>query len=381
MESVVESLLVDESLRVLSRKVVLDSQSASPLDLDPLPPRGVVVAVEASNTAPLTNDFVNKRIVADVATAKGQTDEVKLPLGNCITGKIVALGANVETVQVDDAVACLLAPTQLLSSSVPCFGGVSRFCLLSEFEVVPLPPQCEASAVVSLLPSLLKAFTALHYQAHICAGETVLVTNAASTFGRVAVELASLWGARVLATCDSYDARRCLETMEQAAPCIVDVTNARVGAEGAYVLKRVLDETSGMGVDCVIDDGVEMNDRHLQRERGRESRDTHLLPKRDVISCLGAGARWVTQQANLQLDPPDSEVLFLKGASVAFLFEQQWSLSQAQMGRYRHMMQEALRLIETGQIKASIAKKVDWESVIRVANEEPQLIGMTIFQP
>ena len=45
----------------------------------------------------------------------------------------------------------------------------------------------------------IRACTALHYQARVCAGDTVLVLDGASTFGLVAVQLARLWGAKVRA--------------------------------------------------------------------------------------------------------------------------------------------------------------------------------------
>ena len=43
----------------------------------------------------------------------------------------------------------------------------------------------------------VKAYTALHYQAQVCAGDTVLVLDGASSLGSVAVQLARQWGAKV----------------------------------------------------------------------------------------------------------------------------------------------------------------------------------------
>ena len=43
----------------------------------------------------------------------------------------------------------------------------------------------------------VRAYTALHYQAQVCAGDTVLVLDGASSFGSVAVQLARQWGAKV----------------------------------------------------------------------------------------------------------------------------------------------------------------------------------------
>ena len=43
----------------------------------------------------------------------------------------------------------------------------------------------------------MRAYTALHYQSQVCAGDTVLVLDGASSFGSVAVQLARQWGAKV----------------------------------------------------------------------------------------------------------------------------------------------------------------------------------------
>lgn len=46
----------------------------------------------------------------------------------------------------------------------------------------------------------VRAYTALHYQARICAGDTVLVIDGASSFGTAAIQIARLWGAKVCNT-------------------------------------------------------------------------------------------------------------------------------------------------------------------------------------
>ena len=47
----------------------------------------------------------------------------------------------------------------------------------------------------------VRAYTALHYQAQVCAGDTVLVLDGASSFGSVTVQLARRWGAKVYFIC------------------------------------------------------------------------------------------------------------------------------------------------------------------------------------
>ena len=52
----------------------------------------------------------------------------------------------------------------------------------------------EAAAVVG---DGVRAYMALHYQAHMCGGDTLLVIDGASAFGTTCIQLGQLWGAKV----------------------------------------------------------------------------------------------------------------------------------------------------------------------------------------
>ena len=68
----------------------------------------------------------------------------------------------------------------------------------------------DASAV---LIDGVKAYTALHYQAHLCGGDTVLVLDGATSVGSLMVQLAQNWGGKVLATYGTADERNYLESL------------------------------------------------------------------------------------------------------------------------------------------------------------------------
>ena len=79
---------------------------------------------------------------------------------------------------------------------------------------------------------------------------------------------------------------------------------------------------------------------------------TPSLPtKHQLISCLAARGHWVTTQPCLQLDPPDSQQLMLKGASLHFLFEPAWLLSGAHQGDFLHMLKNVLNRLEDNTFK------------------------------
>ena len=257
----------------------------------------------------------------------------------------------------------------LLSSSVESTTNPSDASTLS-------PPSARAS-LVCVLPLLVKAIIALHYQSRLVAGESILVLNAGTAFGLVLVQLAALWGYKVLAVTDDHDSKYRLERigeMIDAAenimrqpPHVIDLGNARPGAEGAYVLKSVMDETNGIGVDCVIDLVAPTGSR-VAAPVGN-SKGAPTVTQRDLISCLATTGRWLTENAALQLDPPESEVLFLKGASLSFLFMDHWLLCPSQMGRLHHVIQEALRMIVNGDVKSDVEVLTEsWAGVVERLN-------------
>ncbi len=62
---------------------------------------------------------------------------------------------------------------------------------------VKLPDGVSYKEAAGSLGPGLKAYTALHYHAHLTAGETVLVLDGAQPDQTPALQLARLWGAEV----------------------------------------------------------------------------------------------------------------------------------------------------------------------------------------
>ena len=84
----------------------------------------------------------------------------------------------------------------------------------------------------------------------------------------------------------------------------------------------------------------------------QSSLSTILPPtKHQLVSCLATRGQWVTRQQNLQLDPPESQLLLMKGASLHFLFESGWALSGAHQGDYLLMLKNIVSRIEDGTLK------------------------------
>ena len=76
-----------------------------------------------------------------------------------------------------------------------------------------------------------------------------------------------------------------------------------------------------------------------------------LPTKHQLISSLAARGQWVTTQPRLQLDPPESQLLLMKGASLHFLFEPVWGLSGAHQGHYLHTLKNIMAKLEDSTLK------------------------------
>ena len=96
---------------------------------------------------------------------------------------------------------------------------------------------------------------------------------------------------------------------------------------------------------------LEQETCRYQYELSSSSPTPYLPTKFQIVSCLAARGHWVTSQPDLQLDPPEAQQLFMKGASLHFLFEPIWTLSSAHQGDYLHILSSVMAKLEAGVIK------------------------------
>ncbi len=73
------------------------------------------------------------------------------------------------------------------------------------FPAVIIPDEIGFQDAAAVLLDGVKAYTALHYQAHLTAGDTVVIVDAASSAGSVMLQLAHKWGAKVSSFRKSLD--------------------------------------------------------------------------------------------------------------------------------------------------------------------------------
>ncbi|NWI54496.1 QORL1 protein, partial [Calyptomena viridis] len=207
--------------------------------------------------------------------------------------------------------------------------GVCEVVLVHEHYLVRKPEKVCWAAAAGTLRDGLRAYTALHSLCHLCPGTTVLVLDGASPLGTITIQLAQHRGAKVLCTAHSLEDKQFLERLRPPMARVMDVSHGKTD-----VAESCLEETGGLGVDIVLDAGVK-----LYSAEDESTPKSQLLPhKHDIITLLGVGGHWITTERNLQLDPPDSHSLFLKGATVSFLNDEIWNLSNVQQGKYLYIL-------------------------------------------
>ncbi|XP_010209878.1 PREDICTED: quinone oxidoreductase-like protein 1 isoform X3 [Tinamus guttatus] len=249
-----------------------------------------------------------------------------LPVGREISGVVLEVGRKVSFFQPEDEVVGIL-PLDSEES------GLCEVILVHEHYLVRKPEKVCWVEAAGTVRDGVRAYTALHYLSQVSPGKTVLVMDGASPFGTIAIQLAQHRGAKVISTAHSLEDKQYLERLRPPVARVIDVSSGKTD-----VAESCLEETGGLGVDIVLDAGVRLYSREDE-----PALKPQLLPhKHDIITLLGVGGHWITTEKHLQLDPPDSHSLFLKGATVSFLNDEIWNLSNIQQGKYLCILEDIM---------------------------------------
>lgn len=297
----------------------------------------------------------------------------QVPVGCEISGVVSKVGDAV-SLSVGDEVAGLLP----LDSECP---GCAEYCVLPEYCLVLKPNTVSFADSAASLRGGLMAYTALHHQTRLEPGAIVLVCSALEGERMIILQLCELLGAKVIAAVKSPDEAAVAKKLYPSLLCVIDMSSTQ------NLMEVCLQETGGLGVDCIIDDGVipsyQLTDfliepaplrKQLEQETCRYEYEvvmptspTNAPPsfptKHQLISCLAARGQWVTTQPRLQLDPPESQLLLMKGASLHFLFEPVWGLSGAHQGHYLQTMKTIMARLDDKTLKPYVFKTVRLEQV------------------
>ncbi len=189
----------------------------------------------------------------------GHTFPLPLVPGNDVAGVVRAVGTAVSNVQPGDAV--IVAPGTSCGTCRACLSGRDHHCpkygILGEHRdggyaervvvparnVIKKPEALSFTDAAALGVAHLTAWHMLVGRAEVRPGETVLVQGAGSGVGTAAIQVAKLWGAKVIAVASSPD------KLERARALGADHTLDGAGD----VAKEARKLTGGRGCEVVIE--------------------------------------------------------------------------------------------------------------------------------
>ncbi len=235
-------------------------QFSSPLRMEELPdpqagPDEVVVKVRAC--AP---DML------DVKTRAGQSN-VTLPrvLGHEIAGEVAEIGASVKNVRPGDRVAvydylncgacefCWNGRETLCRNNrgivgLAIDGGFADYVKVPGRNVLPIPPDLPYEAATTLVSPVSTSLHALRERARVTPGDHLLIVGAAGGVGIHMVQMAQLFGARVIGADISDEKNE--KVKKYGAETVVNTTERPFDSSFD---EAVLESTGGMGVKAAID--------------------------------------------------------------------------------------------------------------------------------
>lgn len=173
---------------------------------------------------------------ADLSRRKGTyARQIPLPfiLGSEVAGTIVQVGPGVDGFKAGDRV-----------MAWPGRGGYAEYVAAPAVSVYAIPSTLSFEQAAGMPVVFLTAYHLLKTCAHVRPGETVLVQAAASGVGTIAVQLAKLWGARVIATASTDDKLK--RVQELGADILINYRECDFAAE-----VRTL--TDQRGVEIVLE--------------------------------------------------------------------------------------------------------------------------------
>ena len=113
-------------------------------------------------------------------------------LGLEVSGRIVAVGADVTQWRIGDAV-CALTPG----------GGSAEYCVTPAAHCLPLPPGIDQEKAGGIPENFFTVWTNVIERGRLANGETILIHGGSGGIGYTAIQVAKAWGATVIATVGS----------------------------------------------------------------------------------------------------------------------------------------------------------------------------------
>jgi putative PIG3 family NAD(P)H quinone oxidoreductase len=252
---------------------------------DPTPgPAEVVVAVRAAG--------LNRADLSQRAGHYPPPPGASPILGLECSGRIVAVGPEVQGWSVGDEVCALLAG-----------GGYAEYVSVPAGQLLPIPAGLPVVSAAGLPEAACTVWSTVFQAAHIRAGERLLVHGGTSGIGTFAIQLAHALGVRVLTTAGTPD--KCARAIALGAELAIDyrrddfvsAIHAHTDGGGVDVILDVVGgEYLGRNLDALAADG-RLVVLAMQRGRRAELDLALLMSKRATVYSAGLRARPLSQKA------------------------------------------------------------------------------------
>ncbi|XP_004293553.1 PREDICTED: quinone oxidoreductase PIG3-like [Fragaria vesca subsp. vesca] len=154
-------------------------------------------------------------------------------LGLECSGTIEAVGEHVSRWKVGDQVCALLSG-----------GGYAEKVAVPEGQVLPVPPGISLKDAASFPEVACTVWSTIFMMSRLSSGETLLVHGGSSGIGTFAIQIAKYRGVRVFVTAGSE---------EKLAACKELGADVGINYKTEDFVARVKEETSGKGVDVILD--------------------------------------------------------------------------------------------------------------------------------
>jgi NADPH:quinone reductase-like Zn-dependent oxidoreductase len=166
----------------------------------------VMAIEEIDRPTPAANEVVIKVFAASVNPVDAKMREGKYPvvtekdlpyvLGRDVSGEIAAVGDDVSSFLIDDAVFAFLSPEH---------GGYEEFVLAKSDEVAAMPKSLDAIGAAAVPLAGITAWQGLFDHGSLRSGQRVLIHGGAGGVGHFAIQFAKAKGAWVATTVSSSD--------------------------------------------------------------------------------------------------------------------------------------------------------------------------------
>ena len=150
-----------------------------------------------------------------------------------VSGEVVGIGADCKRFRLGEKV-CALTPG----------GGYAEFCIVDETNALPVPSSLAMTEAAAVPETFFTVWHNVFERGGLKEGETFLVHGGTSGIGTTAIQLASKFGAYVIATAGSE---------EKCEACLKLGADRAVNYKTVDFVKSVRDATNGKGANVILD--------------------------------------------------------------------------------------------------------------------------------